>query len=66
MQWEYHFADCEEHQLDRAGQELIDDYGADGWELVSVIFRDLTAFRGRGHFTFFFKRPYSEEPENNV
>jgi hypothetical protein len=54
-----------EAEEDRARQEILDQYGRDGWEMVSVAVQgyrreyDPTALQGYSFFSYFFKR---EEP----
>jgi hypothetical protein len=51
-----------EPEEDRVREELLDRYGRDGWELVSVSLQsyrreyDPTALQGYSFFSYFFKR----------
>jgi hypothetical protein len=54
---------------DREREEILDRYGRDGWELVSVVLQsyrretDALALYGYAFMNYFFKRELPDEPE---
>lgn len=51
IQWEYKISYSERYTVER-----LDEIGAEGWELVSVVFKHTSA-AGNDYFTYYFKRP---------